>query len=70
MKGGKPHLEYCIQLGSPQHSDLLEQVQRKAMKMIRGMEHLSYEERLRELELFSLEKRRPYCGLSVLKGGL
>jgi len=43
----------------------------EARKMIRGMEHLSYEERLRELGLFSLEKtpRRPYCSL-LLKGGL
>jgi len=53
--------------------DLLEWVQRRATKMIRGMEHLSYEDRLRE---FRLEKRRAhgewrfYCGLSVLKGGL
>jgi len=57
----RPHLEYSIQMWSPQHRrdvDLFKCIQRSAIKMNQRMEHLSYKDRLRELGLFILVKRR------------
>ena len=54
------HLDYCIQAWKPhlrKDIDKLEKVQRRATKMIEGMESLGYLERLRILNLTTLETR-------------
>ena len=57
----RPHPEYCVQFWAPQfkkHRELLERILHRATKMIKGVERALYQERLRELGLFSLEELR------------
>ena len=57
----RPHLDYCAQAWSPWTKadiDVLEAVQRRAVMMVTNLRGRSYEERLAELEMVTLEKRR------------
>ena len=57
----RPHLEFSVQAWSPWtlvDKAVLEQVQKRAIRMISGLRNREYEDRLAELRLTTLEERR------------
>ena len=65
----RPHLEYGQQACHPYLSkdiDMVEKVQRRATKLVQSIEHLSYEERMQKLNLYSLEDRRLRADMIVV----
>jgi len=65
----RPHLEFSTQAWSPWtvgDKETLEKVQRRAVKMVSGLESSDYNERLRELGLDSLEERRYHADMAMV----
>ena len=62
----RPHLEYAQSVWCPKlrkFVNQLENVQRRATKLVDMYKHLSYSDRLKRLELPSLEFRRTFCDM-------
>ena len=67
----RPHLEYCDQFWSPYYRkdiDKLERAQRRVTKMIPRLKNKPYEERLKELNLFSLSRGDPIEMFKMIRG--
>ena len=57
----RPHLDFAVQFWSPYYRmdiESLERIQRRMTKMIHNIRNLPYEDRLKKLNLHSLERRR------------
>ena len=57
----RPHLEFAGQAWAPwtaADKDILENVQRRVVKMVSGLKSADYEGRLKELGITTLEERR------------
>ena len=66
----RPHLEYCIQAWRQYRKkdiDTLERIQGRATKMIPELRYLSYEERLKECGLTTLETNQEEIKLNFLR---
>ena len=62
----RPHLEYAVPAWAPWYEtdkECLEKVQRRAVRMISGLKATSYEEKLKELGISTLEERRKYLDM-------
>jgi hypothetical protein len=65
----RPHLEFCTQAWAPWNEEdkaCLEKVQQRAVKMVSGLRGRTYEERLRELNITTLEERRHQADMAMV----
>ena len=64
----RPHLEFAVQAWAPwtaADKETLERIQKRAVKMVTGLKGTTYEERLRELGLDTLEERRHQADMAL-----